>query len=154
MLIRKYMFEEILSKLPFAEPFLYVDGLTALDMDKIEGFYTFNPESDFYRGHFIGNPVTPGVLLTECCAQIGLVCLGIYLNGETTERSGKDCKIALVESDMHFILPVYPGERVTVTGTKIYFRFGKLKVGVSLYNAEGKLACKGVMAGMIKSIDR
>ena len=44
-----------------------------------EGFYTFKEDEYFYQGHFKDNPITPGVILTEVMAQIGVVCLGIYL---------------------------------------------------------------------------
>ena len=69
----------ILDRLPYSEPFLFVDKLVQVDDDGVEGLYTFKEDAGFYTGHFKNNPVTPGVLLTECCAQIGLVSLGIHL---------------------------------------------------------------------------
>jgi len=69
----------ILSKLPYSKPFLFVDKILEVDGNSITGEFTFSPDLDFYKGHFEGNPVTPGVILTECMAQIGVVCLGIYL---------------------------------------------------------------------------
>ena len=74
--------QDILDKLPYTEPFLFVDELLRINADGIEGRYCFDSNSHFYQGHFKGNPVTPGVILTECCAQIGLVCLGVYLLGQ------------------------------------------------------------------------
>jgi len=70
---------QILEALPYTEPFLFVDGITAITDTHIEGHYFFKKESLFYKGHFKDFPVTPGVLITECMAQIGLVCLGIKL---------------------------------------------------------------------------
>jgi 3-hydroxyacyl-[acyl-carrier-protein] dehydratase len=57
----------------------------------------------------------------------------------------------MTESEMEFLKPVYPGERVRVRGEKIYFRFQKLKAKVFLYTANGELACRGQIAGIIKS---
>ena len=74
--------KEIISKLPYSKPFLFVDELLHVDQNGVEGNYTFNENLDFYKGHFNNNPVTPGVMLTEVMAQIGVVCLGIYLLNE------------------------------------------------------------------------
>ena len=147
----KKEFTEILDQLPYAPPFRFVDGLTRLTPEAAEGYYTFYAESDFYKGHFNDYPVTPGVLLTECCAQIGLVCLGIHLFGSTGEVLPEGVVVAMTESEMEFLKPVYPGERVRVRGEKIYFRFQKLKAKVFLYTANGDLACRGQIAGIIKS---
>jgi len=138
----------ILKKLPYSEPFLFVDQLEHLDENGVEGNFTFSEKLDFYRGHFLGNPVTPGVILTECCAQIGLVCLGLYLLGESKDLKNN---FVLFSSEMEFYLPVYPGEKVSVSSKKIYFRFHKLKCAVKMFNGQGKMVCKGIISGMIKT---
>ena len=141
-------YNHIIEKLPYSEPFLFVDQLDYLDENGVEGTFTFNENLDFYRGHFIGNPVTPGVILTECCAQIGLVCLGLYMLGESKDLNSN---FGLFSSEMEFYLPVYPGETVTVSSKKIYFRFHKLKCEVKMFNHQGKMVCKGTLSGMIKT---
>ena len=140
-------FQWIVDKLPYTEPFLFVDKIVNVNKKSVEGIYTFKPDAVFYEGHFKNNPVTPGVLLTECCAQIGLVSLGIYLLGEDSKIGG--LKIGMSSSQMEFLLPVFPGERVRVTSELSYFRFHKLKCNVKMYNEEGKLVCKGALAGMM-----
>jgi 3-hydroxyacyl-[acyl-carrier-protein] dehydratase len=113
-------------------------------MKTVEGHFTFDENLDFYKGHFEHHPVTPGVILTETMAQIGLVCLGIFiLDNNFTKTS-----IALTSTSMDFIKPVYPKEKVTVI-EKIYFRFGKLKCKVSMKNEVGIVVCTGEIAGMI-----
>ena len=141
-------FNYILENLPYSKPFLFVDGLEQVDENGAKGHYTFSVDSDFYKGHFKDNPVTPGVILTECCAQIGLVCLGIYLIGD---YEVSNLTIGMSSSEMEFILPVYPGEKVTVTSEKIYFRFNKLKCKVKMHNTKGELVCQGTLAGMLKT---
>jgi 3-hydroxyacyl-[acyl-carrier-protein] dehydratase len=73
--------EEVLELLPQQEPFRFVDEILEVDSEHIVSRYTFRPGADFYRGHFPGNPITPGVLLIEAMAQTGVVALGIYLVG-------------------------------------------------------------------------
>ncbi len=140
--------EEIIYCLPYAKPFLFVDEIIQIDENGVEGRYSFDENLDFYKGHFKDHPVTPGVILTEVMAQIGVVCLGIYLlNNEFT----KDSVIALTSNEIEFLKPVYPKEKVTVISEKIYFRFGKLKCKVKMINESGETVSKGTIAGIIKS---
>ncbi len=149
----KQEFKNILKVLPYSKPFLFVDTLISLNEFNIEGSYTFSKDEYFYAGHFNGNPVTPGVILTECMAQIGLVCFGIFLlNNESpsieTEVLPKH-KIALTNQNIDFYLPVFPGETVRVLSDKEYFRFNKLKCKVKMLNEKNEIVCRGVISGMI-----
>lgn len=140
--------DKIIALLPYDPPFLFVDGLNHVDENGAEGHYTFRPDEYFYNGHFKNKPITPGVILTEVMAQIGLVCLGIKLVGENIEDD-QALNIALVENHIHFFLPVLPNDKVVVKSEKIYFRFGKLKCKVSMMNASGEVVCKGEISGMV-----
>lgn len=140
--------KEIIQSLPYTKPFLFVNELTHVDENGAEGTYTFSEAADFYKGHFKGNPVTPGVILTECCAQIGVVSLGIYLLGKSS--SANIINIGMSSSEMEFYIPVMPNEEVRVVSKKVYFRFYKLKCEVKMYNSNDKLICKGLISGMLK----
>lgn len=144
-------YQEIIQKLPYTKPFLFVDELVHLNEDGAEGTYTFGADSDFYKGHFKNNPVTPGVILTECCAQIGVVAFGIFLLNKEEVSIGDNVQIGLSSSEMEFYEPVFPNEKVIVTSEKMYFRFHKLKCKVKMHNSVGKLVCKGTISGMLKS---
>ncbi len=139
--------EEIVKYLPYEEPFLFVDELTEISESGITGNYTFPRESFFYRGHFKDNPITPGVILTEVMAQIGVVCLGIFLLYQ--EQRSETPKIALTSHKVDFFHPVYPGEKITVISEKQYFRFNKLKCFVKVLNEKEQLVCRGEIAGML-----
>ncbi|OXB00887.1 3-hydroxyacyl-ACP dehydratase FabZ family protein [Flavobacterium pectinovorum] len=136
----------IIAQLPYSEPFLFVDELLHVDENGATGTFTFREDLDFYKGHFKDNPVTPGVILTETMAQIGMVCLGIFLLKDDLK---KDTVVAFTSADMQFLKPVYPNEKVTVTSQKTFFRFGKLKCDVVMKNEAGQEVCKGIVAGMI-----
>jgi 3-hydroxyacyl-[acyl-carrier-protein] dehydratase len=138
--------QEIIAKLPYSKPFLFVDELLQIDENGVEGTYTFDENLDFYKGHFKDNPVTPGVILTEVMAQIGLVCLGIYLLNDTFN---KNTSIALTSNEIDFLKPVFPNEKVIVISEKIYFRFGKLKCKVLMKNEKEEIVCAGTIAGML-----
>ena len=115
---------QIINKLPYQKPFLFVDELTEVSENGINGNYTFNKEEYFYQGHFKENPITPGVILTETMAQIGVVCLGIFLMKDKMDANKKP-QIALTSHQIDFFLPVLPNEKVTVISEKEYFRFNK-----------------------------
>ena len=140
---------QIIKLLPYQQPFLFVDELTMISNEGITGNYTFKPTEYFYKGHFKNNPITPGVILTECMAQIGVVCLGIYILKEKISNE-KNLQIALTSSQIDFFLTVFPNEKVTVISEKEVYRFNKLKCKVKMLNEKNELVCRGVISGMIK----
>ncbi|HEX9979140.1 MAG TPA: 3-hydroxyacyl-ACP dehydratase FabZ family protein [Flavobacterium sp.] len=139
-------YEHIKSQLPYLSPFLFVDELQHIDENGVTGSFTFDESMDFYRGHFVNNPITPGVILTEVMAQTGLVCLGIYL----TDGNISSGIVALTSVNIEFMKPVFPGEKVMIYSEKIYFRFNKLKCRVRMENSQGLEICNGEIAGIIK----
>lgn len=141
-------YNNILSKLPYTKPFLFVDELLHVDENGATGTYTFKSDSEFYKGHFKDNPVTPGVLLTECMAQAGVVCLGLYI---LNEQFNNETSIALTSTEIEFYKPVFPDEKVIVSSEKIYFRFNKLKCKVTMKNEAGDVVCKGTISGTISN---
>jgi 3-hydroxyacyl-[acyl-carrier-protein] dehydratase len=140
---------EVLALLPQQEPFRFVDEILELGDEHIVARYTFRPEADFYRGHFPGNPITPGVLLVEAMAQTGVVALGIYL--VSRERSAEDVKRVLtVFTDVtaEFSGVVRPGDRVTMRARKVFFRRMKLRAEVEMRRDDGTLVATATVAGM------
>lgn len=141
--------KEIISNLPYSKPFLFVDEILSITENGVEGSYTFDSDLDFYKGHFKDNPVTPGVILIEVMAQIGLVCLGVFLLNDTFT---KNTSIVLTSTEIEFLKPVFPNEKVRVISEKIYFRFGKLKCKVKMLNEKEEEVCSGNIAGMINPL--
>lgn len=135
----------ILKQLPYQTPFLFVDTLETVSEEGATGSYTLKDDEFFYAGHFPGNPVTPGVILTEIAAQIGLVALGIHLKGD----SDQEVMPVFSSAQVDFLKPVYPGETVKVISKKEYFRFNKLKCSFEMFGGQENLVCKGNLSGMI-----
>jgi 3-hydroxyacyl-[acyl-carrier-protein] dehydratase len=140
--------QEIISNLPYSKPFLFVDEILNIDENGVEGSYTFDASLDFYKGHFKDNPVTPGVILTEVMAQIGVVCLGLFLLNNTLSKNNV---IALTSANIEFLKPVFPNEKVMVISEKIFFRFGKLKCKVKMINEREEEVCNGIISGIVYS---
>ncbi len=148
------MYQYILDHLPNKSSFRFVDNISSLDENGITGDYTLRENAFFYEDHFIGNPVTPGVILTEIMAQIGLQSLGIYLilNGLKEIKKDGDRTLfpLLTATDVSFYKIVLPGQKVTVISKKEFFRFGKLKCYVEMLDENKDLVAKGMLAGIIK----
>lgn len=141
--------ERVLELLPQQEPFRFVDEIVSLDEDSISARYRFRPGADFYRGHFPGNPVTPGVILLESVAQVGVVALGIYLlaleGGEDEVRR----RIALFsDAQVDFTGVVRPGEQVRIDAKKVFYRRGKLRSEAEMRLDDGTVVCSATISGM------
>jgi 3-hydroxyacyl-[acyl-carrier-protein] dehydratase len=157
------MYQHILDLLPYKSSFRFVDEISLLDEDRVIGHYTLKEDAFFYEDHFPGNPVTPGAILTEIMAQIGLVVLGIYLvvgpapaNAPAATAGDSSNRIfpLFTSVEVSFNQMVLPGQKITVISQKEYFRFGKLKCRVEMQDAAGNRIAKGVFAGIIKTISK
>jgi 3-hydroxyacyl-[acyl-carrier-protein] dehydratase len=140
---------EILAELPQKEPFRFVDEILELSDEEIVAAYRFREDHEFYRGHFPGNPVTPGVILVEAMAQVGVVALGIHL---LARQAGIEevRKVVTMFTDMQvdFTGIVRPGDRVITTGRKVFFRRLKLRSTVEMRLEDGTVVCSGTVSGM------
>jgi 3-hydroxyacyl-[acyl-carrier-protein] dehydratase len=144
--------QEILDLVPQQAPFRFIDEIISLDEEQIVGAYRFRDDEYFYRGHFPGHPITPGVILIETMAQIGVVAYGMYLLACQRHVRPSQMKEPLslfsLADDVEFKGIVKPGERVIVKGRKIYMRRGALKVDISMERENGEVVCVGKLAGM------
>lgn len=149
------MHNDILTYLPYKSSFLFIDKISSLDMDGVTGDYTLRKDAFFYEDHFVNNPVTPGVIITEIMLQIGLVVLGVHLIIIENRKAGVPLDEGLfpllTSIDVSFFKMVFPGEKVIVTSKKKYFRFGKLKCLVEMHNDKGELVAKGIFSGIINN---
>lgn len=147
----EYMRNELVRRVPHREPFRFIDKISHVDESRIEGHYYFRPDHSFYQGHFSGCPITPGVILIEAMAQIGLVAFGLYLltKSDAADNILASCIPVMASADIKFFKKVLPGDTVCVKAEKQTFRHNKLVCGVKLLNDQGCTMAEGSITGFI-----
>ncbi|MYG82626.1 MAG: 3-hydroxyacyl-ACP dehydratase FabZ, partial [Candidatus Dadabacteria bacterium] len=104
--------DEIKELLPHREPFLFVDSVLEIEKGKrISAEKLFSPEEFFFRGHFPGNPIVPGVIISEAMAQAGGVLFN-YSFREELKKEGFENAYLMGLDRCRFRAPVVPGDRV------------------------------------------
>jgi 3-hydroxyacyl-[acyl-carrier-protein] dehydratase len=141
--------QEVLAALPQQPPFRFIDEILEIDDEHVLAAYRFRADADFYRGHFPGNPVTPGVLLIESMAQAGVVAQGIFLLAqEVGLEEAENLLTVFTDANVEFSGMVRPGERVLVSGHKQFFRRRKLRSEVEMRLEDGAVVCSGTLSGI------
>lgn len=121
--------------LPHREPFLFVDDVIDIVAgESARGTRTFALDEPFFAGHFPGNPIVPGVLLTEALAQIAGIAAG---------RPGLALRLAAVRS-MKFLRPVLPSEKVELAAKKLGEAGGLFQFSV-IATVDGTTAAEGTV---------
>jgi beta-hydroxyacyl-ACP dehydratase FabZ len=133
--------EEIMKVLPHRYPFLLVDRIISVELDKhIVGLKNVTINEPFFVGHFPQSPIMPGVLIVEAMAQVG----GILAMLSIPENLGNQAVYLMALDKVRFRRPVVPGDQLildltVLKGKKKYFKMaGKAMVGDTLV-AEGEL---------------
>ena len=95
-----------------------------------------NDQEWYFKGHFPGNPIMPGVLIAESLAQTGAVAIL-----SMDENKGKNALFGGIDK-MKFKRKVVPGDRLKLE-VKIIKRKGPIGVGEAIATVDEKIVAKG-----------
>ena len=139
-------FSQIKELIPHREPFIYLDGLVGIiKLRKATGIKTFMEDEDFFRGHFPGNPVVPGVILIEMMAQTAAALIAHSLKSETFD---KIVYLMNVESSK-FRKPVFPQMKVKADVESLRSRGRVWKFLGKIHDENNNLVCESIWSAMI-----
>jgi 3-hydroxyacyl-[acyl-carrier-protein] dehydratase len=99
--------------IPHRPPFLFVDEIVANLIGTLTAKRTWRADEDFYRGHYPGAPITPGVLLCECVFQAAACYMALKARAAGA-KPGEGVPLIAKISDVRFRTPVYPGDTVLI----------------------------------------
>lgn len=129
--------EQIQEIIPQRDPFLMIDEVEQYIPGESATAYKYvNEEEWYFKGHFPGNPIMPGVLITESLAQTGAIAI---LSLE--ENKGKNALFGGIDK-MKFKKMVIPGDKLKLE-VKIIKQKGPIGVGEAIAMVGDKLVAKG-----------
>lgn len=121
--------------LPHREPFIFIDEVVEfIPGESARAKKVFRASEPFFRGHFPGQPIVPGVLLTEALAQTA---------GIAASQSGAAFRLSAIRG-MKFLSPVGPEEEVLLIARKAGAVGGLWQFEVSA-QVNGRSVAEGVV---------
>ena len=125
--------------LPHREPFLLIDEVLELEPgERVVARKRVREDEWYFRGHFPGRPVMPGVLIVEAMAQTGAVAV---LSEQ--ENRGRIALFAGID-DTRFKRIVEPGDELELECTLEQVR-GPVGKGTARATVDGQLAARGTL---------
>ena len=129
--------EEIKKIIPQREPFLMIDEIEEYTPGESAIAYKYVVQEEYYfKGHFPGNPIMPGVLIVEALAQTGAVAIL-----SEKENKGKNALFGGIDK-LRFKKTVLPGDKLKLE-VKIIKRKGPVGIGEPIATIDGKVVAKG-----------
>lgn len=123
--------------LPHREPFIFIDGVVGVEAGKSAACVkTFGTEEPFFRGHFPGDPIVPGVILAEALAQTAGIAAG-------SGGAAKSYRLSAVKL-MKFFKPARPLEEISLSAEKTGEVGGLLQFAVKAV-ASGETVAEGTI---------
>ena len=127
---------DIAALLPHRHPFVLVDRVErCIPGHEATGIKAVTATEPWFAGHFPGDPILPGVLITEAFAQLAAL-VALTANPDLVGRP-----VLLLGLDkVRFRRPVVPGDRLTLQATRLWVRRGIWRFAVEARVEDEKVA--------------
>ena len=146
----KINFNEIRELIPHREPFLFLDELVKIvKLKKATGIKTFSRDEFFFKGHFPGQPVVPGVILVEMMAQTAAALIAYSIREETFDKI-----VYLMNIDStKFRKPVFPETKIFSDVNALRSKGRVWKFEGRSYDLSDNTICEATWSAMIMDRD-
>jgi 3-hydroxyacyl-[acyl-carrier-protein] dehydratase len=135
-MMREMPEQDVIDLIPHRPPFLFVDEIVSESAEGLVARRTWGAEEDFYRGHYPGAPITPGVLLCEAVFQTGALFMARQAMAAGAGSTGGAPLLAKI-SDARFRSPVYPGDTIVIEVRRREVMAGFTMMSGSVKKADG-----------------
>lgn len=135
--------KEIMDIIPHRHPFLLVDTIEQMEPGvRAVGYKCVTYDEPYFAGHFPGEPVMPGVLQIEACAQVGAVAIL-----SLPQNKGKTAYFGEV-NHARFKRKVVPGDKLKMECEIIKCK-GPLGIGKATASVDGEIALTAELTFML-----
>jgi 3-hydroxyacyl-[acyl-carrier-protein] dehydratase len=132
---------ELLQLLPHRPPFLFLTRILSMSSGTARAAWELTGHEDFFRGHFPGQPIVPGVLIGEALAQTA----GLAIPDDDSPHRGRGRSGSLARIDLKFSAPAHPPVTLELEA-RIAGSLGDLHQFDVVASVEGRPIARGQLA--------